>query len=191
MMVSHGSAATSVRCGGTCSKRFVANLLNSSVKEFWKSINISRSYAQIILVCFLCLTVYMPMPKSFGGARRCLRRSSITTPSLDWISTNVGAAKMSSIFVCVHLSITILNDRIYVQDFAMKPLEYKNNFDTVGWEKVCSCLSKFNFLHVPPNGDITKCSEVQNGKIWGFLQHECNRINRSRQNLAQKHTRRL
>jgi len=47
MTVSHGSAATSVRCGGTCSKRFVANLLlNSSVKEFWKSINISRSYAQ-------------------------------------------------------------------------------------------------------------------------------------------------
>ena len=46
MMVSHGSAATSVRCGGTCSKRFVANLQNSSVKEFWKSINISRSYAQ-------------------------------------------------------------------------------------------------------------------------------------------------
>jgi len=35
MTVSHGSAATPVRCGGTCSKRFVANLLlNSTVKEF-------------------------------------------------------------------------------------------------------------------------------------------------------------
>jgi len=47
MTASHGSAATSVRCGGIRSNWFVANLfLNSSVKEFWKSINISRSYAQ-------------------------------------------------------------------------------------------------------------------------------------------------
>ena len=47
MTASCGSAATSVRCGGICSIWFVANLLlNSSVKEFWKSINISRSYAQ-------------------------------------------------------------------------------------------------------------------------------------------------
>jgi len=35
MTASHGSAATSVRCGGICSKLFVANLLlNSSMKEF-------------------------------------------------------------------------------------------------------------------------------------------------------------
>jgi len=35
MTASHGSAATSVRCGGMCSKRFVENLLlNSSAKEF-------------------------------------------------------------------------------------------------------------------------------------------------------------
>jgi len=45
MMVSQGSAAMSLRCSGICSGRFVANFVPSlAVKEFWKSINILRSY---------------------------------------------------------------------------------------------------------------------------------------------------
>jgi len=45
MMVSQGSAATSLRCGGTCSDHFVENfVLSLTAKELRKSINISRSY---------------------------------------------------------------------------------------------------------------------------------------------------
>jgi len=42
-----GSAATRLRCGGTCNSQFVANFLtNSTVKNFWKSVNICQSYRQ-------------------------------------------------------------------------------------------------------------------------------------------------
>ena len=43
--VSHGSVATRLRCVGMWHNDFIANLrLSLSVKEFWKSINIWRSY---------------------------------------------------------------------------------------------------------------------------------------------------
>jgi len=45
--ISQGSVVTELRCGGIVNKGFVANLLvNLSVKEFWKSVNIWRSYGQ-------------------------------------------------------------------------------------------------------------------------------------------------
>jgi len=45
MTVSQGSAAMSWRCDGICNDHFVANfVLSLTVKEFWKSLNISRSY---------------------------------------------------------------------------------------------------------------------------------------------------
>jgi len=51
--VSQGSATTSVSYSGTCNDDFVVNLvLNLSVKECWKSINISRSYGCEFGVCF-------------------------------------------------------------------------------------------------------------------------------------------
>jgi len=56
-------------------------------------------------------------PKSFRGARTC-SRSSIAMPSLSFLS------------VC--LSVTLLNVRDCAPDFAMKALEYRNDFDTVG-----------------------------------------------------------
>jgi len=44
-MVSQGSAATSLKCSGIYNAHFVANfMLSLAVKEFRKSINISRSY---------------------------------------------------------------------------------------------------------------------------------------------------
>jgi len=44
-MVSHGSAATSLRYGGIYNAHVVANfVLSLAVKELWKSISISRSY---------------------------------------------------------------------------------------------------------------------------------------------------
>jgi len=57
----------------------------------------------------------------FGGAR---------------ISPAAGAAKnvefLVCLFVCLFVSVTLLNVRVCVPDFAMKALEYRNDFDTVG-----------------------------------------------------------
>jgi len=45
--VSHGNVATRLRCGGMYHNEFIANLpLSLSVKEFWKLVNIWRSYRQ-------------------------------------------------------------------------------------------------------------------------------------------------
>jgi len=56
---------------------------------------------------------------TFGGAR---------------ISPAAGAAKNIEFFAClfVCLSVTLLNVRDCAPDFAMKALEYRNDFDTVG-----------------------------------------------------------
>ena len=59
----------------------------------------------------------------FGGAR---------------ISPAAGVAKNVEFFVClsvrlfVCLSVTLLNVRACAPDFAMKALEYRNDFDAVG-----------------------------------------------------------
>ena len=51
-----------------------------------------------------------------------------------WISPAAGAAKNVEFFVClsVCLFVTLLNVRDCAPDFAMKALEYTNDFDTVG-----------------------------------------------------------
>ena len=73
--------------------------------------------------------------KSFRGARTC-SRSSITVPSLVGLGFHPppGAAKNVEFFVClsVCLSVTLLNVRVSAPDFAMKALEYRNDFDAVG-----------------------------------------------------------
>ena len=58
----------------------------------------------------------------FGGAR---------------ISPAAGMAKnVEFLSVCLSvLSVTLLNVRVCVPDFAMKALEYRNDFDAVGWGK--------------------------------------------------------
>jgi len=54
----------------------------------------------------------------FGGAR---------------ISPAAGAAKNVEFFcLSVCLSVTLLNVRVCVPDFAMKALEYRNDFDAIG-----------------------------------------------------------
>jgi len=74
-------------------------------------------------------------PKSFRGARTC-SRSSITMPSLVVLRFHPppGWAKTLSFFVClsVCLFVTLLNVRDCAPDFAMKALEDRNDFDTVG-----------------------------------------------------------
>jgi len=58
IMVSQGSAAMSLRCGGICNDHFVANLaLSLAVKEFWQSTDISRSYQHKYGVLFLTHSV--------------------------------------------------------------------------------------------------------------------------------------
>ena len=45
--ISHGSVATRLRCGGIFKYELVANSpVSLPVKEFWKSVNICRSYGQ-------------------------------------------------------------------------------------------------------------------------------------------------
>ena len=57
--VSSGSVATCLRCGEMFHNDFIANLpLSLSVKEFWKSVNIWRSYRQKYSGMFFWLTVY-------------------------------------------------------------------------------------------------------------------------------------
>ena len=48
-----------------------------------------------------------------------------------WISPAAGIAKKLS-FLSVCLFVTLLNVRDCAPDFAMKALEYRNDFDTVG-----------------------------------------------------------
>ena len=51
--ISQGSVATYLRCGGIFKYDFIANLpLSLSVNEFWKSVNIWRSYGQEFSVLF-------------------------------------------------------------------------------------------------------------------------------------------
>jgi len=54
----------------------------------------------------------------------------------DPISPAAGAAKNVEFFLSVRLfvclSVTLLNVRDYAPDFAMKALEYRNDFDAVG-----------------------------------------------------------
>ena len=59
---------------------------------------------------------------------------------------------LSVVYVC--LSVTLLNVRDCAPDLAMKALEYRNDFDTVGYGKVCSCAPVFNFLRLLSIGDI-------------------------------------
>jgi len=60
--ISQGSVVTQLRCGEIISQGFVANsLVNLSVKEVWKSVNICRSYGQYCSALFLfdsqCISV--------------------------------------------------------------------------------------------------------------------------------------
>jgi len=96
----------------------------------------------------------------FGGAR---------------ISPAAEAAKnveFFCLFVCLSLSVMLLNVRDCAPDFAMKALEYRNDFDTVGYGNVCSCAPVFNFLRLLPIGDTTKCRSPKNGKNCGVFRRQ-------------------
>ena len=59
-VISQGSVATRLRCGGQCDSHFVANfLMNSTTEKFRKSVNICQSCGQKYRGPFFWLTVYI------------------------------------------------------------------------------------------------------------------------------------
>ena len=69
---------------------------------------------------------------SFSGAITCSRSSHHA--KFGGVSPAAGVAKNVEFFVClsVCLFITLLNVIDFAPDFAMKALEYRNDFDAVG-----------------------------------------------------------
>jgi len=80
------------------------------------------------------------------------------------ISSAAEAAKTLSFFLSVCLSVRHAFER---QDFAIKALEHRNDFDTVSY---IGRFAVFNFLRLLPTGDTTKCRSPKNGKNWVFRQ---------------------
>jgi len=59
------------------------------------------------------------------------------------ISPAAGVAKnveFLSVCLTVCLFVTLLNIRVREPDFAMKALEYRNDFDAVGYDELCALL---------------------------------------------------
>ena len=82
---------------------------------------------------------YASDPRSFRGARTC-SRSSITVPSLvglrfhpppGWPKT-LSFCLSVCLFVCVFVRSSVFERKKIASDFAMKALEYRNDFDAVG-----------------------------------------------------------
>jgi len=56
----------------------------------------------------------------------------------------------------VCFSVILLNVKDREREIAVKPLEPVNDFNTVGYGKVCSCAPEFNFTFTPLGGAITE-----------------------------------
>ena len=107
-------------------------------------------------------------------------------PRFIWWGSDFTRRRGSQIRFFVCLFVTLLSVRDCAPDFAMKAWECRNDFDTVGQGKVCSCVPVFNFLRLLPNGDTTKCRNPKAAKIGVFAQPQDDRINRSIRNFAGK-----
>jgi len=85
--ISQGSIATQLRCGEIISQGFVANLLmNLSVKEIWKSVNIWRSYGQYCSALFFL--THSVVWGVYGLSQILGGRDSILSqhlPSITWM----------------------------------------------------------------------------------------------------------
>jgi len=54
------------------------------------------------------------------------------------------------------LFITLLNDTVCANDFAIEVFEYVNAFDAAGYGKICSRALAFNFVSMLLGGTITE-----------------------------------
>ena len=93
--ISQGSVVTQLSCDEIVSQGFVANLLvNLSLKEVWKSVNIWRRYGQYCSALFFWLTVSFSFFFFFSGLECCrvdntVRRQSVRSSALlqaEWMS---------------------------------------------------------------------------------------------------------
>jgi len=101
----------------------------------------------------------------FGGAR--ISPAAAVTKNVEFFL---------SVCLSVCLFVTLLNITDCAPDFAMKALEYRNDFDAVGWGKVCSCAHVFYFVRLLLVGNNTKCRSPKKRQKLGFF------TNRVRQN---------
>jgi len=77
---------------------------------------------------------------------------------------------------------------VYVCNFAINALEYRNNFGIFEYGNVCSSASMFNFISVLLDGATTECWSWECGRIWSFSPLKGNTLNWLRRNFACKHT---
>ena len=66
--------------------------------------------------------------------------SSITVPSL-YVGRGLRAppGRGRKFHVFCFLSVTLWNDKVCAHDFAINTLKYRNEYDTLGYGKVCGC----------------------------------------------------
>jgi len=103
-VVSQGSVATRLRCGGQCDSHFVANFLtNSTVKKFRKSVNICQSYEQKYRGPFFWLTVYLYFDNNVTvkSVKKLTRCDATAADQLVMIPQWISKVKMSVIWICV------------------------------------------------------------------------------------------
>ena len=111
--------------------------------------------------------------KSFRGAKTC-SRSSITVLSsvgLGFHSPSGRPKTLNFLSVCLSVCLSVrhaFERQRFCARFRHEGVEYRNDFDDVGQEKVCGAASVFNFLTLPPTVDITKCRSPKTGKNWSF-----------------------
>jgi len=105
-----------------------------------------------------------------------------------WTSLAAGAAKTFCFCLILCMSITLLNDNVCVHDFTMKPLEYRNDFETVGWRRfvVMNLRSTFSVCCQLTTRQNAKFQKTAKFGVFSHSSGTC-RINRSRRNLARKH----
>jgi len=136
--ISHGSVVTHLWCGGMFHNDFVENLLLSlSVKEFWKSVNIWRSYRQKYSGMFFWLTpirkcqlqhIYACSSSAVRASGKCLiaNRKSTTsfTKSYRWSTLSSQWVTQRRQFYWWKFAITFLCVKTFISHVVDKAFAY-------------------------------------------------------------------
>jgi len=137
-VISQGSVATRLRCGGQCDSHFVANFLtNSTMEKFRKSVNICQSYGQKYRGPFLTHSVYTPCPPKKLPTFHCLYLRQILA---DFHSSSTGVfCEKSAISDCQisHRTLTaLLHYLVYL-------VKYKFSNITAGPSRIKSIIKTY------------------------------------------------
>jgi len=110
----------------------------------------------------------------------------------SWIRAFIcGTAKNVEFFVFVFVCLSVCPSRFWTSEIVRPISPWRKRFWYRWIGEGCSCAPVFNFLRLPPTGDITKCrSQKIRQNLW-FSPSEGDRIKRSRWNLARKHRSRV